>query len=588
MNESPGQLYAFGPFHLDAVRRVLRRDSELVALKPKVCELLLVLIEQRDRVMDKDELMQRLWPDTAVEENNLTVNMSALRKALGESASEHRYIVTVPGRGYRFVASVKEMKEGGAAVAVQARSEAKITLTEAAPMAIAVLPFQPLGVESGDEYLGFGLADALITRLSNLRQISVRPTSAVRKYLGQTPDTVTVGRELQVEAVLEGSLRRADERIRVTVQLVKVSDGRPLWAAKFDERFSDIFTVEDSVSEQVSQALLRTLTGEERARLTKRYTENTEAYQLYLQGRYHAGKWTLEGFQKGIACFEQAIQMDRAYALAYCGWADAYILLWSHGYLSPREAVPKAKAAIVKALELDDALAEAHASLGLMRSGYEWDWAGAERSFIRALELQPHQALTHDWYALYLKATGRHAEAIAHNQRAQELDPLSPWLNATLAWAFYYAGQYDRALAQCQKALEIEPRFGITHWTLGVIYLAQHKFAEAIAALEEAMSLGGSPNVYATLGYAYAVSGRVEEAQRVRDELQAIRPYVPPYEMAVVATGLGEVDEAFEWLEQALIERAAWLAYLNVSPLFDGLRADERFTTLLERIGLTP
>lgn len=566
------RFYEFGPFRLDTVRRRLWRADAPVPLSPKAFAFLQALVEAGGEMVEKDVLMQRLWPDTIVEEANLTVHASAVRKALGERLGENQYIVTASGRGYRFVAAITALADTTPAPVV------------ASPAAMAVLPFVSFGLESSEEYLGLGIADALITRLSQLRQIAVRPTSAVRRYLGQDTDAIAVGQALRVASVLEGNLRRTADRLRVTVQLVQVEDGRTLWAGKFDASLTDLFAIEDQVSEQVAAALILTLTHEERARLAKRATDNAAAYQLYLKGRYHAGKWTPEGFQKGIEYFEQALQQDANYALAYCGWADALILMWSHGYLSSA-VVPQIKALVTKALALDDALGEAHASLGLLHSDADSDAHLTEQEFRRALELSPHNPVIHDWYALYLKAQGRHAEAIAANRRAVELDPLSPWHNATLAWAYYFARQYEQALAQCWQALEIEPNFGITHWTFGVTYLGRGEYPQAIAALEKATQLTHSPHILATLGYAYAVAGQPDRARQVIAQLQPLQPaqYVPPYPLAIVYAGLGDADEALAWLEKAQAEREVWMAYLNVYPIFDPLRADARFTALLRR-----
>jgi TolB-like protein len=341
------RIYEFGPFRIDAHKRRLLRDGETVAVTPKAFETLLALVENSGKLLDKDDLMNLVWPDTVVEEANLTQNVSVLRRALGESSNERKYIVTVPGRGYRFIADVKELfdEEGDLILARRTRSRVVIEdviETEIPSKSLCVLPFKSLSAEASDDYLGLGIADALITKLSNIRQIVVRPTSAVLRYADMSHDPVAVGRELKVESVLEGSIRRDSDRIRVTVQLVNVRDEAPLWADRFDEMFTDIFSVEDRISEQVARALVLKITGEEQKQLTKRQTENAEAYQNYLKGLYYTNKATSNGAMKGIEHYNRAIELDPNYALAYAGLAESYTWL-SHLCLPPGEAMPRAR-----------------------------------------------------------------------------------------------------------------------------------------------------------------------------------------------------------------------------------------------------
>jgi DNA-binding winged helix-turn-helix (wHTH) protein/Flp pilus assembly protein TadD len=577
MNHSGKRIYEFGPFRLDVTAQLLMRGEELVPLTPKVLRMLQVLIERRGELVEREELMKAVWPDSCVEIGNLSSNIFMLRKALGDDRNGHCYIATVSRRGYRFVAQVQEL---GAA-----RADA----ADAAVKSIAVLPFRPLGAAGDDEYLGLGIADALITRLSNLRQIVVRPTSAVLRYSGLEPDPVSAGRELGVETVVEGSIQRADERIRVTVQLVSVTDGAPLWAEKFDEKFTDIFAVEDVISARVAEALTLRLLDEEKRMLSRHRTENTEAYQLYLQGHYYWNKRTEEGLQRGIEYFAQAVEKDPGYALAFVGLADSYTLMGCvHGSLAPREAVPKAKTAALRALRLDDTLTEAHASLGLMRVLYDWDWMEAEREFRRALELSPSHVTARHWYGLYLAWMGRLDEALAELGRAQRLDPLSPIISANVAWAYYSGRQHDRAIEQCRRTIEMDATFHRTHIYLGWAYTQTGDYDAAIAELQRARELSGSGPEATGLGYAYAVAGRTSEAHALIAELQerARRRYISPYAVALVYAGLGEVDQAFEWLDRAYEDRTHWLVMLRVEPRLDSLRADPRFAALLCRIGL--
>lgn len=456
-SETAQPCYEFGPFRLDATERLLLRDGEPILLPPKAFDTLLVLVANCGRILKKDDLMKAVWPETLVEENNLSQYVSALRKALGDDPNGHRYIETVPRLGFRFVARVIEAGEARAGGFARAPESAR---GEGAPVrSIAVLPFKYLGGAGGDEYLGLGIADAIITRLSNLRQIVVRPTSSVRKYAGTAQDPLVAGRELRVEAVLEGNIQRAGNRIRATVQLISVRHEAPLWAEKFDVEFRDIFTVEDATSEQVARALILKLTREERELLAKRYTADSEAYQLYLKGRYNWNKRSQGGLRTASSYFQQAIDKDPSYALAYAGLADCHNLHSYYGELPPRESFPKAKAASIKALEIDDGLAEAHTSLAFVRAWYDWDWPAAESEFQRALELNPNYATAHHWYALFLTAMERAGEALEEIQLAHEIDPLSLPINRDVGLVYHRARQCDRAIEQYLETIELDPRF---------------------------------------------------------------------------------------------------------------------------------
>jgi len=581
--------YEFGPFRLDVAERLLLRDGEPMLLAPKAFDTLLVLVANCGRILRKDDLLKAVWPETIVEENNLSQYISALRKALGDDPNGHRYIETVPKLGYRFVARVIDAREVLAEEQTGAKESAR---SEGAPVRfIAVLPFKYLGGEGGDEYLGLGIADAIITRLSNLRQIVVRPTSSVRKYASLAQNPIAAGRELRVEAVLEGNIQRAGNRIRATVQLISVRDEAPLWAEKFDVEFGDIFTVEDTASEYVARALIMKLTSKERELLTKRYTEDSEAYQLYLKGRYYWNKRSQGGLRAASSYFQQAIDKDPSYALAFAGLADCYNLHSYYGEFPPRESFPKAKAASTRALEIDDGLAEAHTSLAFVRAWYDWDWLAAESEFQRALELNPNYATAHHWYALFLMAMERPSEALEEIKRAHEIDPLSLPINRDVGLVYYRARHCDRAIEQYLKTIEMDPGFWSAHQHLGWAYEQKAMYEEAIAELNHAIaSAGDRVRILADLGHVYAVSGRRKEAEKALAELtgQSTQHYVSPYEIAVIYTGLEERDRAFEWLDQACLERSGWLIYLKVEPMLDSLRADPKFRDLLLRVGFEP
>lgn len=454
---------------------------------------------------------------------------------------------------------------------------------------IAVLPFKPVVTRSGDEVLEMGMADTLINKLGSMNQIIVRPISAVRRYAGLEQDAVAAGREQRVDIVLDGSIQKSADKIRVTVRLIKVADGSQLWTESFDEKFTDIFAVQDRVSEKVVGLLAVKLTGQEQSLLAKRHTDNAEAYELYLKGRYHLNRLTDDGFTKGREYFQQAIDKDPNYALAYAGLADAYNRLSGFNALAPSAGFPKARAAAVRALELDDRLAEAHTVLGSVNLFYDWDWAGAERGFKRAIEVNPGYADAHQMYGYYLAVMQRHDEAHYEMRRAQELEPLSLEKLTAIGEVLYYRRDHDKAIEQYRKALEMDPNSGFSHWALARAYTEKSMYDDAIASLQKAIALSGdSPDEPASLSYVYARAGKIAEARNVMDELEkrAKRTYISPSVLAVMYAGLGDRDKAFALLDKACDERDGLLVFLKVEPSFDPLRFDARFERLLRRVGL--
>jgi TolB-like protein/Flp pilus assembly protein TadD len=454
---------------------------------------------------------------------------------------------------------------------------------------IAVLPFKPLLAESRDEALELGMADTLINKLSNIRQVTVRPLSAVRKYTGLEQDATAAGREQKVDAVLDGNIQRSGEKIRVTVRMVRVADGREIWAEQFDEKFTDIFSVQDLVSNRVSGMLAVTLTSEEKERLAKRQTADVEAYQLYVLGRYHLSRLTDDGFRKGRDYFQQAIDKDPNYALAFAGLADAYSTLSGWDVISAKEGSSRARAAALKALALDDNLAEAHTALATVKHFYDWDWPGAESEFKRALEINPSYSDAHQMYSYYLTSMGRFDESLAEMRRAQELEPISVVKIAGIGEIFFFSRQYDQALVQYQKALDMDPNSGFVYWSLGRVYTEKGMYEQAVAAFQKAIPLSGdSPDEPAALGRVYALAGRKAEARKIIEDLtkQSKRRYVAPTAIAPIYAALGEMDQAFALLDKSHDERDGLLVMLKVEPMFGNLRSDPRFTVLLKRVGL--
>ena len=650
------QFYEFGPFRLDPDERVLLRGDEPVTLPPKVFDTLLVFVRHSGHVVTKEELMRELWPDSFVEESNLTQNVFLLRRAL-DGAGGQRYIETLPKRGYRFSAGVREVRAGPVELVVERHtrthiiaeeeesglepeppaaepskgnrfSEAKawrkwarpatvallvVAVTMLAGLAgltfrlreqgggakppagppvrsIAVLPFRPIAAEPHDEYLELGMADALITKLSSVRQVTVRPTSAVLKYMGREADALAVGRELRVDAVLTGTVQRAGDELRVTVQLVGVREGGPLWAETFDEKFTNIFDLQDRVSAQVARAIAPTLTGAERRSLSKRYTASPEAYQAYIRGRYFWNKRTADGFRKAVEYFEQAVAADPNYALAYAGLADSYALLSTYDVLPTHEVRPKVKAAAERALELDDTLAEAHTSLAPVKQ-YEWDWAGEERALRRAIEINPGYATAHHWLSNFLLDMGRYDEAIAEIKRAQEIDPLSLPINTDVGATYLFARRYEEALAHLEKGLELDPNYAWVHHQIGYTYFLQHRDAEAVAKFLRAMELSGeSPEKIAALKRAYERGGMRgywrKQLELAKGQVRQGKPVTTW--VAEVYGYLGDREQALSWLEKAYEERDDGLCSLKIWPSWDALRSDPRFIELERNVGLTP
>ena len=593
MNLPSAPFYEFGPFRLDTVRSLLLRNGEQVSLSPKAFETLSVLVRNRGRVVRKEELIKQIWPDSYVEESNLTQNIFVLRKALGEGPNDHRYIVTIPGQGYRFVAPVREAAEAAAEVSAPRRDFERGDAAEPAARvpSVAVLPFRTLSGESeGDNrYLGSGLADALITRLSSVRQLAVRSTAAVLKYADADRNPLAAGRDLGVDTVLDGYVQRAGERIRVTVQLVRLSDGATLWAEKFDEKFTDVFAVQDSISERVAGALTVRLTEEEQRLLTKRYTENSEAFQAYIRGRYFWNKRTVEGLKKGIEFAQQAIAIDPTYALAYVGLADSYNLLPGHGGLPPKDFFPKAKAAALRALEIDPTLAEAYASLGFVSYRFDWDWQTSGQHFRRAVELKPNYPTAHHWHGESLAPLACFAESTAALERAQQLDPLSLPINADLGQTLYFARRYEESASHLTKVLEMDGSFVRASVILGAVFTQQGLHEEAVRVLGRAVELSeGHALAVSGLGHAYAAAGQADNARQQLERLRrlAAERYVSHYNLAVVHAGLGERGAALDLLERAFEHRDVWLVWLKVNPRFDALRAEPRFARLVGRVGI--
>lgn len=583
-SQSP-QLIRFGAFEVDLRAGELRKHGLKIKLQEKPFQLLRTLLEQPGVVVMREELRQKLWStDIFIEfEHSLNLAVNKLREALGDSAVSPRFVETLPRRGYRFIAPVECLSRASA----QVRRSSKLTDS------LAVLPFEN---ESGDptvEYLSDGIAEGIINILSKLSKLRVMANSAMFRYKGKAIDAQSVGRELNVRAVLTGKLLQRDDSLLIRTELVDVANGWHLWGEQYKRKVKDIFGVQEEIAKEICENLRLRLTRDEKKRLKRRDTENTEAYQLYLRGRYCWGRRTAEGFNKGIEYFQQAIEKDPNYGLAYAGLADCYNMLGAFGFgaLPPQEYMPRARAAAMRALEIDPDLGEAHASLAVAKFYYDRDWAGTESEFRRAIQLNPSYAIARHYYALYLAAMGRHDEAIAEIKRAQALDPLSLSISATVGRILYFARQYDQAIEQLHKTLEMDPNFFLAHSYLGWVYRQQEMYEEAIAELEKALEVsGGHPGVLSPLGHTYALAGKRAEAQKILEHLTELskRIYVPSSLIAGVYIGLGEREVMFKWGERACDERSGLVVYNNVEPMLDSLRPDPRFQDHLRRIGFQP
>jgi TolB-like protein/Tfp pilus assembly protein PilF len=456
---------------------------------------------------------------------------------------------------------------------------------------IAVLPLENLSKDPEQEYFADGMTDELITNLAQISALRVISRTSAMQYKGTKKSLSEIARELHVDAVVEGTVMRAGDRVRISAQLIEASTDHHLWAASYDRDLRNVLSMQEEVTRAIVSEVRVKLTAQEQARLANMHPINPEAFQLYLKGRYYWYKLNPEALQKATAYYQQALDEDPAYAPAYAGLADAYNLLAFFNVLPPSEVMPKAKAAAVKALELDDNLAEAHVSLGWAGFTYDRDWPAAGKHLERAVVLNPAYPLAHSYYALYLGALGRSEEGLTEAKRAMDLDPVSPAILHYVVVQLYLARRFDEAIEQCRKTLELDPSFTPVHGTLGHVYAAKGMYREALAEYEKFATLsGGSPGSTALVGYAHARLGQRSYALRVLDQLRAAskRRYVPAVSFAIVYVGLGEKEHAFLWLEKAYDERTNSLAYLKVQATWDPLRSDPRFADLVRRIGLPP
>ena len=646
MAEQTNDFYEFGRFRVKSYERVLLRGEEPVPLTPKAFDILLTLLENGGRIVPKDDLMKKVWPNTFVEEGNLTQNVSLLRKALGESANSSQFIETVPRRGYRFVAPVvkvngsngerlseipaspllpntsassdsasplrkQELGTRNSKLETFSRRVPALALTLAVVViagvgitymigrakagasptsiqSIAILPFVDDSPDADAEFLDDEIGESLVNSLTKLPKLRVVPRSVMVSYKGRSVDPRKVGQELNVRAVVTGRVHRHGDTISIQADLIDLDSVSQIWGQHYDRRLADILLVQEEISRDIFENLRLKLNVEEQKQL--------EAYRLYLKGRNAWNKRTPEGLQQGIDYFQQAITTDPNYAAAYAGLADCYNMQVIYGVDQPKDGFPKAKEAAVKALEMDETLAEAHTSLAFIKFRWDRDRVEAEREFQLAIKYKPTYAPAHQWYSSYLVALERFDEAVAEARRTQELEPLSFTASSHLGWILYLSGRNDEAIATCTKILSLDPNSFPARRYLGLAYEQKGMYPQAIDEFQKGVKLSGSPLILALLGHAYAVSGKTANARTVLSDLHDLseapdvsaRRYVSPYTVAAIYAGLGEKDQAFKWLERANEERDVWLMNLKVDPVFARLRSDKRFQDLLTRAGLRP
>jgi TolB-like protein/DNA-binding winged helix-turn-helix (wHTH) protein/Tfp pilus assembly protein PilF len=635
----PNSVVRFGTYEVSLQSGEVRKSGLKIRVQQQPLKLLEILLEHPGEVVTREELRSRVWPNESFGDFDQALNIAIgkLRSALGDSAENPRFIETLPKRGYRFIADVSVVdtdarpkqqepmagdlpatdpghKIQGIGAAVSSQRQLLPTRWIIVAMAlvlslailsvwlfrsrtpgptgissIAVLPLENLSGDASQNYFADGMTDELITDLAQISALRVISRTSVMVYKGARKSLPQIARELNVDAVVEGTVLRSGDRVRITAQLIEASTDKHLWSQSYEGELRDTLALQNRVASAIADQIRINLTPQEQAALKNVRVVNPEAYESYLKGRYFWNKRTADGLKVALAYFNQAIEEDPKYAQAYSGLTDTYALLgdWQYAVMTPKEAFPKAKAAAIKALELDSALGEAHNSLAFVLDGFDWDFDSAGKEFRRAIELSPGYATAHHWYAWHLSLLGRYDEAIAEMRKAENLDPLSLIINADLAELLVLAHSYDESIRQSRKTIEMDPNFALAHNQLAQAYLQKHMYAEAVAELQKAVRLSGdSPTCIANLARAYVASGNRSEAVKLLDDLKkrSNPGYSNVSEIAMIYASLGNTDQAMNWLEKGYEER--FNPGVLLRPGFDPLRSDSRFQNLAHRIGL--
>jgi len=632
----PTSVVRFGTYEVSLQSGEVRKAGLKIRIQQQPMKLLKILLERPREVVTREELRSRVWPGESFGDFDQALNIAVgkLRSALGDSAENPRFIETLPKRGYRFIADVsvvdadvRSKKPASVAGDLPATEPApKLQVAESAVVpkrrlwsalrvivafalvlslpilavwlfrsrgsppsgirSLAVLPLENLSGDAAQNYFADGMTDELITNLAQISALRVISRTSVMVYKGARKPLPQIARELNVDAVIEGSVLRSGDQVRITAQLIEASTDKHLWSQSYEGELRDTLALQNRVASAIADQIRINLTPQEQATLKDVKVVNPQAYESYLKGRYFWNKRTADGLKAALAYFKQAIEEDPEYAQAYSGLADTYALLgdWEYGVLASNEAYPKAKAAAIKALELDNTLSEAHTSLAFSLDVFDWDWESAEREFRRAIELNPGYATAHHWYAWHLSQMGRNSEAVAEMKKAENLDPLSLIISADVAEILLVAHLNDEAIEQGRKTVGMDSNFAIGHYELGEAFVQKHSYNEAIAEFHKAIELsGGSVPCASNLAYAYAVSNKRNEAVKILNDLKT-RPTGNASEIALMYVGLGDKDQAMKWLEKAYEEH--FNPSILLRPAFDPLRSDPHFQQLVHRIGL--
>jgi TolB-like protein/DNA-binding winged helix-turn-helix (wHTH) protein/Flp pilus assembly protein TadD len=638
----PNSVVRFGTFEVSFQSGEIRRSGLRIRVQQQPMKLLEILLEHPGEVVTREELRSRVWPDESFGDFDQALNIAIgkLRSALGDSAENPRFIETLPKRGYRFIADVsvvdadarpkrpesvardlsvtdpgQKIQGIGLAVAPQRRLWPTRQIIGALALviiivslsilsiwrfrsrtpastgirSIAVLPLENLSGDSSQNYFADGMTDELITDLAQISALRVISRTSVMAYKGARKPLPQIARELNVDAVVEGTVLRSGDQVRITAQLIEAATDKHLWSQSYEGELQDTLALQNRVASAIADQIRINLTPQEQAALKNLKVVNPEAYESYLKGRYFWNKRTADGLKVALAYFKQTIEEDPRYAQAYSGLADTYALLgdWQYAVMTPKEAFPKAKAAAIKALELDSSLGEAHNSLAFVLDGFDWDFDSAGKEFQRAIELSPGYATAHHWYAWHLSLLGRYDDAIVEMRKAENLDPLSLIINADLAELLVLAHSYDESIRQSRKTIEMDPNFALAHNQLAQAYLQKHMYDEAVAELQKAVQLSGdSPTCIANLARAYIASGKRSEAVKLLSDLKkrSNPGHSNAAEIAMIYASLGDTDQAMTWLEKGYDER--FNPGVLLRPGFDPLRSDSRFQNLLHQIGL--